>query len=787
MGGGVKLAEVRVVLNTDIKQAQNQLKRFEQDLKRMQELKNKGGKSGGFLDSKDTEEFKRLNKEMTKNYTEYVESMRKNTRDINREIQRISELAKNTASKSEQNAYNRQLESLKRQKRMIDESVSSSQASYGLGQQTASEVGTYGSSTFMALGKLGAMLTVLTLGISKLISSFQAGYEILNDGERRAYQVAQKTGQYGSDYGKLRDEAYQMGYDNAYTARQTLETMGAYTSKAGVTNVKQVQKDVVAMQDFSRAYAIDPNTVAGTIGGLSRRGVGQEGEQRRLANLIAVSIKKQGMSGREEEFLRTTESLADAVSATQAGLTTEGLASTLKFQEMLVSSNPALKGEAGANIVKSMNSSITGGDNMMDILLGKGDKYIGPEGMWQLKIAKEQGLSNPENMKSVMSYLQKYYGGNEDVAKLMLSQTFGGLPSDVVENLWGQRQAIASGSLSITEKDIDKLQKEGAGLIQGKKADYDASKLKTREQWEAQKEEVQATEGKVAVTVTDPVKAILTGVDVGALTSLKVLGIAGGTALGTVGLAKMFPALLKKILPTVGEAGATGATAGATASATAGANTGARAILQKAGTSLSKAGSGLGRVGSSALSGTGKALSFVGSKLVPKVLGGLGVGVFADVLVNASPTDSSEFDTLVSYYMENEGLSKADAEAKVMKAWGLKEKPDGSHASGISRVPKNNYRAILHKDEAVLNPYEANSWRNSKKLVELLNKTEYKTVTSMEAIRDTLDININVSGNVGGLDETGNIELTQALKDTFNPKNTQLMELLAFTLTRRVG
>lgn len=37
---------------------------------------------------------------------------------------------------------------------------------------------------------------------------------------------------------------------------------------------------------------------------------------------------------------------------------------------------------------------------------------------------------------------------------------------------------------------------------------------------------------------------------------------------------------------------------------------------------------------------------------------------------------------------------------------------DGSHASGLDRVPFDGYRAILHKDEAVLNAANAAVWRN---------------------------------------------------------------------------
>lgn len=42
------------------------------------------------------------------------------------------------------------------------------------------------------------------------------------------------------------------------------------------------------------------------------------------------------------------------------------------------------------------------------------------------------------------------------------------------------------------------------------------------------------------------------------------------------------------------------------------------------------------------------------------------------------------------------------------------EKTDGSHFNGLSRVPFDNYKANLHKDEAVLTAKEATQWRNLK-------------------------------------------------------------------------
>lgn len=44
----------------------------------------------------------------------------------------------------------------------------------------------------------------------------------------------------------------------------------------------------------------------------------------------------------------------------------------------------------------------------------------------------------------------------------------------------------------------------------------------------------------------------------------------------------------------------------------------------------------------------------------------------------------------------------------------LRGRVDGSHATGLPRVPFDGYVAMLHEDEAVLNKREANEWRNGR-------------------------------------------------------------------------
>ena len=67
---------------------------------------------------------------------------------------------------------------------------------------------------------------------------------------------------------------------------------------------------------------------------------------------------------------------------------------------------------------------------------------------------------------------------------------------------------------------------------------------------------------------------------------------------------------------------------------------------------------------------------------------------------------------------------------------------DGSHASGLDRVPFDSYRAILHKDEAVLNASEAAVWRGEQQQNRSSYANRYRATQSDQPIT----VNVNVSG-----------------------------------------
>ena len=138
---------------------------------------------------------------------------------------------------------------------------------------------------------------------------------------------------------------------------------------------------------------------------------------------------------------------------------------------------------------------------------------------------------------------------------------------------------------------------------------------------------------------------------------------------------------------------------------------------------------------------------------------GLQIG---DGLVSLKPTDESEgemIETVAGYDLEGMAQIFADPNSEawvqaVIDSWNLRAPvtleptgsisfgtPDGSHAGGLDRVPFDGYRAILHKDEAVLRASEAAVWRREKSGGSVFDRRNAQAATDQP-----ITVNLTVNG-----------------------------------------
>lgn len=119
-------------------------------------------------------------------------------------------------------------------------------------------------------------------------------------------------------------------------------------------------------------------------------------------------------------------------------------------------------------------------------------------------------------------------------------------------------------------------------------------------------------------------------------------------------------------------------------------------------------------------------------------------GVYLNVPLKAAEGSEADIQADVSgYKLDGEALIQADPSSGgkiqsfldslnltavvklIADASGL-DTPDGSHANGLNRVPFDGYRALLHKDEAVLTATEAAVWRGEKRASTIESRSDRK-------------------------------------------------------------
>lgn len=250
----------------------------------------------------------------------------------------------------------------------------------------------------------GAMAGTGVIGFHNLMNYTGNGMDTIRLQDAEAAKMMQRMQSYtgsGADT-DVRTDARDTGELNQFNTMDTLRTQTVLAAGGTNGNKQGMRDDTLVSQEFSRAYGIDPNLIAGSGSMLKQMGSLEEGQMRRFADLIGGSINKSKMSGREEEAIRATSALLQNVARGQAEFSANQVKNVVAMQTALGEKVPSLKGERGASLLSTMDNSIKNADAAGDILLGKGTKYQGIAGMYELQKRKEEGISNPDNLRTML-------------------------------------------------------------------------------------------------------------------------------------------------------------------------------------------------------------------------------------------------------------------------------------------------------------------------------------------------------------------------------------------------
>lgn len=270
--------------------------------------------------------------------------------------------------------------------------------------------------------------------------------DILRPQELQASQMGQKIG-YGEDGNDetLRERAVNVGLKNQYKTGETLQTQSILAS-GGRTNLDKLDADTEAAQSFGRNTGTNPDQLANMGSMLQRMGAMDEGQMKRLSDLIGGAVSKTKMSGREEEMMRATTSLAQSVSRGLPEFKDDQFKNMLSAQVMLGQLSPELKGERGSKLLGTMDAGFKEGNHTLDVLMRNGNSdFLGVEGTWKMKLQQEEGISNPKNITDLVKGLKATYG--KDVLKTSQGQAVAGM-------------SLSQG-LGVTKKESQKLIESG--------------------------------------------------------------------------------------------------------------------------------------------------------------------------------------------------------------------------------------------------------------------------------------------------------------------------------------
>jgi hypothetical protein len=758
-------AEVKIMLSADTKGAQQTVKKLQKDLEALNKIKDKSSANKGYMSKEEVDSFKKIHESFNSDYQKYSETLMRNARQIKQESDRLTTAMKSQMSDSAKSTYNRQLQSLQNQKKMVEASLLRAQGINQSGQQAAGDIGEGKQLPgFVAMGKSAVVLSILGVGINKLMSEASKGYNLYVGTLRQSGTLAQKTGQFGSNYEGLRSLAESTGMKSNYDTETTLGTMQTYSSVAGVKNWNNASKDVQSFQEFGRAYGVDPNIMASAAGDASKKGIGVEGDQKKFANILANSIQSRGMQGREEELVKSTDNLITALEANTLGMTDKQFGNIMNLQTALTGIDPAMKGEKGASVMSSMSNSITNGDQQMNLLLGWGTELQGPAGMWELNKRKQAGLLDEKNLPNIMKNSSKLYGDNSDMQKLQLQERFPGVPAKVIEYLVSNGKAIGNGSLNMNQQQIDDLAKQGGADTADKLGIYKNSAVAGVDKYETMVKAIDSNIGAMALKLAQPWQVMVTNLGVTGGSIGKIAGIGAGTAATALTAKKALPWILDKF----GKAGAT-SIGEATGEVAAGAGT-----LSKLAPALKFGGKLLGPGVAAVGEGINVMNAAPGNKANTAIAGGAGIaGMMAGGYYGAMAGSVLGPVGTVLGGLFGSGLgyitSKAGANAVLPK-----------HALGLNSVPYDGYVASLHKNESILTSSESDTWRAFKSMASGManpgsNQSSVHT------------INIKITGDVVGLSGVQRGEVVNAVKGVFSPDNKELLNLLSGNNGRRMG
>ncbi|ANI24718.1 tape measure protein [Bacillus phage Smudge] len=288
--------------------------------------------------------------------------------------------------------------------------------------------------------------------------------------------VGQQTGAVGANWRPNRTATMRSGLGNhlGFTGQEMMEFQSNYLTANGYHGAEDMKAATTGQATFARATGLGADDVKDFFNTAYRSG-GVDGNQtKQFQNAFLGAMKQSGAVGREKDQLKALNGILTSMSQNRT-VTNQEMMRTMGLQSTISATGvSSLQGSKGGALMEQLDTGIREGfnDPQMRVLFGQGTKYQGLKGRAQLRKQMEKGISDPDNLTTLIdaAKAQAPSGDKEEQAEIL--QT---LASRMGVNMSSQQAGglLGMDPKSLTKDNIDKVMKDGLkeGSIESAKRD----------------------------------------------------------------------------------------------------------------------------------------------------------------------------------------------------------------------------------------------------------------------------------------------------------------------------
>ena len=433
---------IRVTARGEFGELQNNLKNLKRNLTDVTGVIDKGARKGGLFDQSQMRSLDIFNKR-------YADSMKSVNKELERQNGIVEKLMEKRGKADKVSAFGINDEIKQREKSMktLRQQLSGMEALHSQRTKEAREFkmeeGKGGSGGSGGASRLGSFLKgpagflMGIAGLAGLGSVVSEAMEVAKHRQIGSLDLAQRMRGYGGRGGSatsMYDEASEVGRrDNmGYTQPETWGFLDQLTSQAGGVSTSEQYR----MQRFARGHGVDLGALAGLAGSAHQVGAGGVAD---FTDTMAGSVANSGMTPRIVEVMQTAVSLLSTISTTLKDGGDKNILAVQSMMDKIGNENgmQKLTGAQGAKMISGLGSVFNGPENSPWRWMGMTAlQQFGDEGKdqkskdykdykhmdwYDLNMASEDGISNPDMLGSMGKYIKTMTKDPKGQATMMRS------------------------------------------------------------------------------------------------------------------------------------------------------------------------------------------------------------------------------------------------------------------------------------------------------------------------------------------------------------------------------